>query len=104
METFIDAHVHVQPWGMMKPEILERMRRSRKDLDIIERVMESPREFLKHMDDQAVERAGLINYVSPDIMGFTEEVNEFISNFCREDRFRLIAFGSIDARKKTGQE
>ncbi len=104
METFIDAHIHVQPWRMMKPEIVNRMRQSRKDLDLIERVMDSPKAFLKHMDREGVERAGLINYVSPDIMGFTEEVNEFISNFSKEDPFRLIAFGSIDARQKTGQE
>jgi uncharacterized protein len=104
METFIDAHVHVQPWRMMKPEIMERMRQSRKDLDVIERVMDSPVEFLKHMDKQGVERAALINYVSPDIMGFTDEVNEFISNFAKQDPFRLIAFGSIHAEQKTGQE
>ncbi len=104
METFIDAHVHVQPWRMLKPEILSRMRQSRKDLDVIERVMDSPVEFLKHMDAQGVERAGLINYVSPDIMGFTDEVNEFISHFSKQDPFRLIAFGSIYAQQKTGQE
>jgi uncharacterized protein len=104
METFIDAHVHVQPWSMMKPDIVERMRRSRNDLDLIERVMKSPTEFLKHMDAQGVERAALINYVSPSIMGFTEEVNEFISDYCKEDRFRLIPFGSILAEQKTGQE
>ena len=104
MQTFIDAHVHVQPWRMLKPEILERMRQSRKDLDVIERVMDSPVEFLKHMDAQGVERAGLINYVSPNIMGFTEEVNEFISGFAKQDPFRLIAFGSINPQRKTGQE
>ena len=104
METFIDSHVHVQPWRMMKPEIVERMRKSRKDLDVIQRVMDSPKEFLKHMDEQGVERAALINYVSPEIMGFTEDVNEYISDFCKEDPFRLIAFGSILATKKTGQE
>jgi predicted TIM-barrel fold metal-dependent hydrolase len=104
MESFIDAHVHVQPWRMLKPEILSRMRQSRKDLDVIERVMDSPVEFLKHMDEQGVERAALINYVSPDIMGFTEEVNEYISNFSKQDPFRLIACGSIHPQQKTAQE
>lgn len=104
MDTFIDAHVHVQPWRMMRPEIVERMRKSRTDLDIIERVMDSPVEFLKHMDGQGVERAALINYVSPHIMGFTDEVNEYISQFCKQDPFRLIAFGSIHAQQKAGLE
>jgi predicted TIM-barrel fold metal-dependent hydrolase len=104
MKTFVDAHIHVQPWRMMKPEIVERMKRDRKDLDVILKVMDSPSEFLKHMDSQGVEAAALINYVSPHIMGFTDEVNEFVSNFADENRKRLIPFGSIDPRIKTGQQ
>lgn len=104
MRTFIDAHVHVQPWKMMKPEILKRMKQSRKDLELIQKVMDSSVEFLKHMDREGVEKAALINYVSPEIMGFTGEVNEFISAFCSQDPARLIAFGSIDPRIRSGQE
>lgn len=89
---------------MMKPAILERMSRARLDMDVIRRVMASPVEFLKHMDSEGVEKTALINYVSPDIMGFTEEVNEYITEFCKEDRTRLIPFGSILATQKTGQE
>lgn len=88
----------------MKPEIRERMSRSRKDIDVIQRVMDSPVELLKHMDREGVERAALINYVSPHIMGFTEDVNEYVSKFSAQDPKRLISFGSIDARNKTGQE
>ena len=88
----------------MKPEIVERMRANRKDMDVIEKVMDSPAEFLKHMDREGVEKTALINYVSPHIMGFTAEVNEFISEFCSADPARLISFGSIDARLKHGQE
>jgi len=104
METYIDAHVHVQPWRMMKPEIVNRMSRGRSDMDIIQKVMESPVQFLKHMDREGVEKAALINYVSPEIMGFTEEVNEFVAKFCSESPERLIPFGSILAAQKTGLE
>ncbi|HSE41592.1 MAG TPA: amidohydrolase family protein [Acidobacteriota bacterium] len=104
MKTFVDTHIHVQPWQMMKPAIIERMKRDRKDLDIILKVMDSPSDFLKHMDGEGVQAAALINYVSPHIMGFTDEVNEYISNFANEDRKRLIPFGSIDPRTRTGQE
>lgn len=104
MESYIDAHVHVQPWRMMKPEIIARMSQNRKDMDIIKRVMESPVEFLKHMDREGAEKAALINYVSPDIMGFTEDVNEFVSKFCSTSPDRLIAFGSIMPSQRTGQE
>ena len=104
MKTFVDGHVHVQPWRMMKPAIVERMKQNRKDMDIILKVMDSPSEFLKHMDSDGVEAAALINYVSPHIMGFTDEVNEFISGFCKENPKRLIAFGSINPQIKSGQE
>jgi len=104
MKTFIDAHVHVQPWRMMKPAIVERMKQNRKDMDIILKVMDSSSEFLKHMDSEGVEAAALINYVSPHIMGFTEDVNEFISDFCKENPKRLIPFGSINPQIRTGQE
>lgn len=104
MKTFIDAHVHVQPWRMMKPAIVEKMKLNRKDMDIILKVMDSSSEFLKHMDSEGVEAAALINYVSPHIMGFTEDVNEFISDFCKENPGRLIPFGSINPQIKTGQE
>jgi uncharacterized protein len=104
MKSFIDSHVHVQPWRMMKPAIVERMKKNRKDMDIILKVMDSPSEFLKHLDSEGVEAAALINYVSPHIMGFTEDVNEFISEFCKENPKRLIPFGSINPQIKTGQE
>lgn len=104
MRTYIDAHVHVQPWNMMKPEILDRMKQSRKDLDLIRKVMDSPKEFLKLMDKEGVEKAALINYVSPEIMGFTDNVNEFISKFCAEDPERLISFGSIHTKIQKGLE
>jgi hypothetical protein len=104
MKTFVDSHVHVQPWRMMKPAIVERMKQNRKDMDIILKVMDSSSEFLKHMDSEGVEAAALINYVSPYIMGFTEDVNEFISDFCKDTPARLIPFGSINPQIKTGQE
>src|SRR5262249_16447083 len=104
MRTFIDSHVHIQPWSMMKSEIRERMSRSRPDMEVIRSVMDSPVDFLRHIDREGVEKAALINYVSPHIMGFTDEVNEFVSRFCSQDTNRLLAFGSIDPRRKNGLE
>ncbi|MDE3136871.1 MAG: amidohydrolase, partial [Acidobacteriota bacterium] len=44
------------------------------------------------------ERAGLINYVSPDIIGFTAEVNDWVAKYCQADPSRLIPFGSVHPR------
>ena len=34
-----------------------------------------PRKLLARMDADGVDRVGLINYVSPDLMGFTDAAN-----------------------------
>src|SRR5438094_515271 len=41
----------------------------------------------------------LINYVSPEVMGFTEDVNRFVGEFAKEDRKRLIPFGSVHPKR-----
>ncbi|HEV8132384.1 MAG TPA: amidohydrolase family protein [Acidobacteriota bacterium] len=89
----IDIHVHINPWRMMKPAALETFRMG-KDFDRLQACMDDPTAFLRYLDSQEVERAGLINYVS-ELMGFTPETNEFVSNYCRADPQRLIAFGSV---------
>ena len=61
--------------------------------------MDEPRLFLEHLDGAGVERACLINYVSPEVMGFTEDVNRFVGEFAKEDRKRLIPFGSVHPKR-----
>jgi len=93
----VDAHIHVQPWEMMRPAIVEKMRAGRSDLDRIRAIMETPKEFLKFMDEHGIERAVLVNYVS-EIMGFTEAVNPWIAKYCSAAPDRLVPVGSLDAR------
>ena len=42
-----------------------------------------------------IERAGLINYVAPKIIGFTPEVNDWSAKYCSAAPDRLIAFGGV---------
>jgi hypothetical protein len=63
------------------------------------RLMEDPRAFLDHLDAVEVERACLINYVAPEVMGFRESVNRFVGEFARQDRRRLIPFGSVHPKR-----
>ncbi len=91
----IDAHVHVQPWRMVKPDRLVLMTRGRADLDRVRRCMDEPGEFLRLLDEAGVEAAVLVNYVAPEVMGFTPEVNEWIAGYCRASPRRLIAMGSV---------
>jgi uncharacterized protein len=94
----IDAHIHVQPWKQLRPGAHERLSRGRSDLDLIRRLFDDPSAFLRYLDEQGIDRAVLVNYVSPDVIGFTDDVNEWIGRYCRGHEDRLIAVGGVHPR------
>lgn len=94
----VDVHVHVTNWRMLKPEMQETMQRTQKGFEAALAVCDDPRRFIELMDEAGIEKAGLINYVSPDLLGFTSEVNEWVANYCRAFPDRLIPFGSVHPR------
>ena len=59
-------------------------------------ILSSPENLLRFLDEHQIERTCCINYVSPDVMGFTRETNDWIANFTRGHRDRLIAVGSVN--------
>ena len=91
----IDIHIHIQPHEMLKPSAHELIARGRRDFDDVLKYSASPREFLKFLDKEDVERAGLINYVSPDVIGLTPDVNDWVARYCSAEPRRLLAFGSV---------
>jgi len=95
MTPIIDIHVHIQPLRMFKPHALELMKRGKTAFEQVERFAADPAAFLKFLDECGIERAGLINYVSPEVIGFTAEVNDWVANYCKANPNRLIAFGSV---------
>jgi hypothetical protein len=94
-----DCHVHVQPWGELHPSIFATMTRGRSDRARLERVLASPDELLRLLDEEGVERAALINYVAPEVMGFDESVNGWVSRFVAGHEDRLVAVGSVHPRR-----
>jgi len=96
MMKAIDIHVHVQPLEMMKPECRALMRSRPQELETVMELAADPRRFVKLMDQEGIERVGVINYVAPVVMGFTEEVNPWAASYARDFRDRLIPFGSVD--------
>src|SRR6266850_2178232 len=94
----IDAHMHVQPWDQFRREALERMESGRRDVDRIRKLFEDPEAFLRFLDEEGVDRAVLVNYVSPDVIGFTDDVNAFVGRFCRAHRDRLVPVGGVHPR------
>ena len=94
-----DCHIHIQPLELFKPEALALMKAKRgAQFARIEEYCRSPKAFLKHMDDAGIDRAVLINYVAPDVIGFTAAVNEFIADYVKADPRRLIPCGSLHPR------
>ena len=95
MAGVTDVHVHIQPFEMLKQEILESMRREKQDFDFLVRISKNPTTFLALLDEVGVERACLINYVAPEVMGYTDKVNDYVVAYVKANRERLIPFGSI---------
>jgi predicted TIM-barrel fold metal-dependent hydrolase len=94
----VDAHVHIQPWSQFRPEALKKMAERRADLDQIRALCDDPAAFLRFLDREGVDRAVLVNYVSPDIIGFTDAVNEFVGTYCRGHEDRLVPVGGVHPR------
>ena len=94
----VDAHIHIQPWRQFRAEALDRMEAGRKDLDLIRRLCDDPAALLRFLDAEGVDRAVLVNYVSPDVIGFTDEVNAFVGRYCRGHEDRLVAMGGVHPR------
>jgi predicted TIM-barrel fold metal-dependent hydrolase len=93
-----DAHIHVQPWWEMKPAVLEVMTRGRPDVDELQKIMKSPTHLLRRLDADGIDRAVLVNYPSPDLMGFGHKVNEYVTEYCGAAPDRLIPMGGVHPR------
>jgi len=91
--------VHVEPYRMLRAETLEAIRRTVPGAESVGRVMDDPRALLDVMDAAGVDRACLINYVAPEVIGLKEDVNRFISGYAKADPGRFVPFGSVHPRR-----
>jgi predicted TIM-barrel fold metal-dependent hydrolase len=89
-----DIHVHIQPWTMLAPEVIPLI--DDPSHAGVKDILASPENVLRYLDGEGVERACCINYVSPDVMGFTREVNDWVAAFTRDHRDRLLPAGSVN--------
>ena len=93
MTNVIDAHVHIQPFDMMKPDVQTTFWQKKTNRAELESLAADPAKLLRQMDADGIERVGLINYVSPDVMGFTSEVNVWMMRYAAVDPSRLMPSG-----------
>ncbi|MGB9071842.1 MAG: amidohydrolase family protein [Terriglobales bacterium] len=93
-----DCHIHIHPPETLKPQALELMKHKRANFDQIVEYSRSPKALLGYLDRCGVDRAILINYVAPEVIGFTPEVNQWVADYTRHDPKRLISSGSLHPR------
>ncbi|MEE8116120.1 MAG: amidohydrolase family protein [Gemmatimonadales bacterium] len=94
-----DLHVHIQPWRQLKPAVVAAMRRGKEDRwDWLLQLMDDPQVLLGIMDESDIWRVGLVNYPSPDVMGFTDETNSFAAKYASAAPDRLIPYGGVHPR------
>ncbi len=93
-----DCHIHIQPHETLRPSALELIKNASPNFDQVLEYSHSPKSFLKYLDSAGVDRAVLINYVAPDVIGLTAEVNHFIANYVKENPTRLISCGGLHPR------
>ncbi|HTW39407.1 MAG TPA: amidohydrolase family protein [Thermoplasmata archaeon] len=87
-----DCHVHINPQWEMRPDAVRMLAHSDEHAS---RYLKDPRFFLEYLDRCGIDRAVLINYVAPEVIGYTEKANDFVSEYARADPERLIAVGGI---------
>ncbi len=94
-----DVHVHIQPWRQLKSAVMEAMRRGKEDhWDFLMQLMDDPKVALEVMDRSGIWRIGMVNYPSPDLMGFTMETNTFAARYAEASPERLMPYGGVHPR------
>jgi uncharacterized protein len=96
-----DCHIHIQPIEMFRPEALALIKGTRSNFEEIAEYSRSPKAFLQYLDRNGVDRAALINYVAPEVIGLTPAVNQFVADYAKHDPKRLISCGSLHPRHTT---
>lgn len=92
-----DFHVHIQPWRQVKPAVMETLRRGKEQhWELLQQLMDDPRLLLSIMDEQGIDRVGMVNYPSPNIMGFGDDTNDFAARYAEADPARLLPYGGVD--------
>src|SRR3989454_8982155 len=66
--------------------------------DFLIRLMDDPRALLEVMDQAGAWRVGLVNYPSPDVIGFTDTTNSFAARYAQADPERLLPYGGVHPR------
>lgn len=99
----IDAHVHMNPFWRLDDDAQSLLREHGHGFDRKVELARNPDQFVSYLDDQGIERAAIINYVTP-ILGYTHDVNEWAASFRDAAPDRIFAFGGFDPNETNDPE
>jgi hypothetical protein len=80
---------------MIKPGALALLQDRRSDAADLYALMYDPAGFVRYLDRERIEQVVSINYASPDVIGFTEEVYKYAADFARACGGRVLPVGSV---------
>lgn len=83
----------MQPSWMTKPAVRAMFESGRSDLAQLRAFEDDPAAFEEHLAREGIDAAVLVNYVSPDVMGYTPASNEWVTKYT-SGRPRLVPMGS----------
>lgn len=92
-----DVHVHIHPWREMRPEIVAVLRVGQ-DSEFLERVMYEPELLLEIMDGDGIDRVGLVNYPSPDVMGTDLRTMTHAARYAESAPHRMMWYAGVHPR------
>ncbi|MDJ0273600.1 MAG: amidohydrolase family protein [Nitrososphaerota archaeon] len=93
-----DVHIHVNPFSKLKRPAFEFFATNPDFRENWQRIERDPEYLIRRMDEDRVKRAVLINYVAEEVMGYDVSTNQYVYEYCRDHRDRLLPFAGVDVR------
>lgn len=90
-----DCHIHVQPWRELKPDVMKAMQQGKSNPDLYVQVMYDPSVLLQIMDEEGIDRVGMVSYPCQETMGFTNHTNTHTLRYAEANPRRLLPYGGV---------
>ena len=96
----VDCHVHVLPWSVLTAGARALLEKGRGGAGLarLREISHEPGLLLERMDGAGISQVGIIGYVSPDVMGYPREINEWVAGYVAAAPERLFGYGSVHPR------
>lgn len=96
-----DCHVHIHPWRDMPEDIRAVLRQGQPDVEFLEALMYDPAMLLALMDEDGIDRVGLVNYPSPRVMGTDDRTIIHAARYAEANPARMMWYGGVHPKDTT---